>query len=337
MTSCGPHQRSTSWLLTTAALPLITKCKARRHLACGQLPLQNLKCRGLQRWPLRSLGGQRKSKEMSAVHTVLQGQSLTVSQGRFPGGRALKWVLSTGHGVAQHVSSEGTVAGCGDTLETISTLPSLPFSAPHYSSPPTCGPASHLPAFCLPLHLLSLFFFFFLAFFFPVCFSPGGGPQNTASFSPVLAPCKRLCSPCGADQTWPQWEWVHGGAQIRGKDHHGPWWAPARTQAPESFEAMKLASCTWLIFWSSFFPASGKLAPIFGSLQNELSCLKLLLCIHLQSLSTSPAPSSMIFSHIVLCVFCFSPHTPSTTTHTHTHDRKLFKARTCPLLYSCSK
>ena len=63
--------------------------------------------------------------------------------------------------MAQHVSSEGTVAGCGDTLETISTLPSLPFSAPHYSSPPTCGPASHLPAFCLPLHLLSLFFFFF--------------------------------------------------------------------------------------------------------------------------------------------------------------------------------
>ena len=84
---------------------------------------------------------------------------------------------------------------------------------------------------------------------------------------------------------------------------------------------MKLASCTWLIFWSSFFPASGKLAPIFGSLQNEFSCLKLLLCIHLRSLSTSPAPSSMIFSHIVLCVFCFSPHTPSTTTHTHTHTR----------------
>lgn len=78
-------------------------------------------------------------------------------------------------------------------LETISALPFLPLSPPHYSSPPTCGPASHLPALCLPLHLLSrfFFFFFFLAFFFLACFSPGGGSPEYCFIKPSAGPMAR--------------------------------------------------------------------------------------------------------------------------------------------------
>lgn len=215
-------------------------------------------------------------------------------------------------------TSKGTVAGHGNI-----TL----FSSPSSTAFP-------LPLFPLPQHPCSPAFSpppFPLFFWFPSLQPPSGlevDPRILLHELPCLLRSKRwlVLGHCYDEnrgdlrRSEPAWEPRVEEALVMGCS--GPQLG-LKTQVL-SHRACRLHPFDFLVF---ILPGMWQAFSHLCICSSELSGLEFLLSIHWPDPSMSPDPSSMIFSLIVFYVFCFSLHTPPTTTTTHKHH-KLFKART---------